>query len=81
MTTLNWHKNASEIRFRVCNIINGQSLDQINKTCSDNSIITKYSPRDGSWLYQYHSGKCVGTTSPDFMDGEKFNYRETLLRG
>ena len=90
MTTPNWHQRANEVRFRVCNMIDGQSLDQIGAADSAPNPINKYSPRDGKRLYQFGVGtaadvnRAVSSARQAFEDGRwqqlPLSQRQAVLR-
>lgn len=51
MSSVNWHARRKKIDIHVQNLINGQFSDSPGV-----QFITKYSPRDGSFLYKFGTG-------------------------
>ena len=70
MATTNWFDLAREEKFRVRNFINGRYVD-----CIGEDKITKFSPRDGSFLYEFLCGtgqevdEAVAVAKKSFSDG------------
>ena len=75
MTNTDWHQRASEADLQVRNMIDGQSVDQSSPEHSSDSLISKYSPRDASLLYQFSVGtetevnRAVASARAAFDDG------------
>lgn len=71
MSTPNWIQLANDIDINVRNFINGQYVD----IAAGDRLIDKYSPRDGSLLYQFGSGSiddvnlAVANSQAAFLDG------------
>jgi acyl-CoA reductase-like NAD-dependent aldehyde dehydrogenase len=70
MSITNWSLRAKEADLCVRNFINGEFVD-----CHGDQLITKYSPRDGSVLYEYAVGssddvdEAVSSAKHAFDDG------------
>lgn len=78
MTAINWHQRADEIELSVCNIIDGISQECRGKGAADkdtieNTLITKYSPRDGHLLYSLSPGDSVTVNQAVASARQAFN--------
>ncbi len=92
MAKVNWCQRARDANLSVCDFIEGQYRGgkSIGKNTSSGACFSKYSPRDGSLLYQYESGgeeniaQAVVSARAAFNDGrwreQPVQKRQAVLR-
>lgn len=73
MTETNWMIRAKGADLRVRNFINGKYIDSPKARRSDNTLIRKYSPRDGSLLYHVDAGNIKEVNQAVIHACESFN--------